>query len=97
MVGFYFGETLRTIGLMWKRDFFFVILNMMTFQWVQTHAGRLCRVRIDTVSGEFTSPFYGLIPEFVLTVVRHGLQARVSAGLRNLEITNGLKIKVEKG
>jgi hypothetical protein len=66
------------------------------FQWVQTHAGRSCHVRIDIVSGEFTSLFQGLIPEFVINVVRHGLQTRVSEVLRNLEIINDLKIKTEK-
>lgn len=53
-------------------------------------------MRIDIVSGEFTSLFQGLIPEFVINVVRHGLQTRVSEVLRNLEIINDLKIKTEK-
>jgi hypothetical protein len=53
-------------------------------------------VRIDTVSGEFTSLFQGLISEFVISVVRHKLQACISADLRKLEIINNLKIKTEK-
>jgi hypothetical protein len=81
VVGFNFVETVRPIGLMKKWDLFCIILNSITHQWVQTHAGRLCCVRIDTVSGEFTSLFQGLIPEFVVSVVRHQLQACISAGI----------------
>jgi len=32
-------------------------LNCIDFQQVQSHAGMLCGMRTDTVSGEFTSLF----------------------------------------
>jgi hypothetical protein len=55
---------------MQKRDFSLLFLIISRFNWVQTHAGRSCCVRIDT--GEFTSLSHDLIPEYVINMVRLG-------------------------